>query len=184
MEFGKPVFFLTLSQTLLMPLLLLVLFSTGLFRGSVTTDRPAYFIAMEYKGMSNCIYKVYVTDSLVMGAKVHGYVSTLGNTIPRNKLWDPEQYVDKKMDAKYEGTFSDGAAFLAVEKDNFIIRRSEIDRVYHEWKKKWGMGFFPYSGLLMIEAKKTETNRKSERELILMGEQNPRKALALFNANP
>ena len=167
-----------------MPLLLFVLFSTGLFRAPEAAERPAYFIAMEYKGLSNCIYKVYVTDSLVMGAKVNGYISTLGNTIPRNKLYDPEQYVDKKMDAKYEGKFSDEGAFLAVEKDNFIIRRSEIGKVYHEWKKKWGMGFFPYSGLLMIEAKKTEENRRSERELILMGEQNPRRILSLFNANP
>ncbi len=65
------------------------------------TGKPAYFIAMEYKGLSNCIYKVYVADSLIFGAKVNGYITVqpsygMGKFVPKEKMHDPDAYVDEK----------------------------------------------------------------------------------------
>ena len=148
------------------------------------TAKPAYFIAMEFKGMSNCIYKVYVNDGLIYGAKVNGYISEqpnfgIGTSIPKQKLLDPEAYVDKTMD-KYDDLLSDHSAFLLVDKDNFIIQKADIKQVYNNPKKKWGMGYYPYSGRIEIETIKTPENRKGDRELILVGNQNPGMVLGLF----
>ena len=168
----------------LVPFLLSLLFPVKHFPG----DRPAYFIAMEYKGLSNCIYKVYITDSLIMGAKVNGYISEeptmgIGKAIPKSRMHNPEAYVDQKMDAKYENSFADKDRFLAIDKDNFIIRTTDIKKIYHNAKPKWGMGYYPYTGRVMIETIKTPENRKAERELILVGDQWPPDILKLLNAS-
>ena len=71
-----------------------------------------YFIAMEYKGLSNCIMKIYVTDSLIMGAKVNGYITCyIGNTVPMKYVREPEAYVKKKLDS-YDELLTDESAFL------------------------------------------------------------------------
>ena len=147
-------------------------------------DPPPHFVAMEYKGLSNCIYKVYVTDSLIFGAKVNGYITVqpnfgMGTSIPKEKMYDPESYVSRSMD-KYDDLLSDHSAFLKADKDNFIIQRSEIKRVFHDPTKKWGMGYYPHAGKIEIEAIKTPMNRKGNRELILVGDQNPDQVLSLF----
>lgn len=147
-------------------------------------ELPPHFIAMEYKGLSNCIYKVYVTDSLIFGAKVNGYITVqpnygMGRSIPRDRMHDPEAYVDRTMDI-YDHLLSDQSAFLAEDKDNFIIQRATIKRVYHNPSKKWGMGYYPHHGRIEIEAPKTWENRKGDRELILVGDQDPDRVLSLF----
>jgi hypothetical protein len=159
-----------------------------LFHSHGVGDRPAYFVAMEYKGLSNCIYKVYITDSLILGAKVNGYISAeptmgIGKAIPKNVMQYPEAWVDKTMDAKYENSFSDQEKFLGIDKENFIIRTSDIKKIYHNSKPKWGMGYYAYTGRVVIEAKKTPENRKAERELILVGYQFPPDILKLLNAS-
>jgi hypothetical protein len=147
-------------------------------------DPPPHFIAMEYKGMSNCIYKVYVTDSLIFAARVNGYISVqpnfgMGTSIPKEKMHDPESYVNSKMD-RYDNLLSDHNAFLNADKENFIIQKSEVTRVYHDPSKKWGMGYYPHVGKIEIEAIKTPMNRKGNRELILVGDQRPDAVLALL----
>jgi hypothetical protein len=151
-------------------------------------DRPAYFVAMEYKGLSNCIYKVYIIDSLILGAKVNGYISEeptmgIGKAIPKKRMHNPEAYVDQAMDAKYENSFADKVKFLAIDKDNFIIRTTDIKKIYLNVKPKWGMGYYPYTGRVIIETTKTPENRKAERELILIGDQWPPDILKLLNAS-
>lgn len=145
---------------------------------------PPHFIAMEYKGMSNCIYKIYVTDSLVYGAKVNGYITTepnfgMGTSIPKEKMHDPESYVDPKMD-KYDTLLSDDAAFLKADGNNFIIRKADIKQVSNNPKKKFGMGYYPQTGRIEVETIKTKENRKGDRELILVGDQNPDVILGLL----
>jgi hypothetical protein len=147
-------------------------------------EKPPHFIAMEYKGMSNCIYKVYVSDSLIFGAKVNGYIAVQpnygrGKSVPKEKMQDPESFVDKTMD-KYDTLLSDHSTFLNEDKDNFIIQKSDIRRVYNNPKKKWGMGYYPQSGRIEIETIKTSENRKGDRELILVGDQSPDLILSLF----
>jgi hypothetical protein len=149
------------------------------------TAKPPYFIAMEYKGMLNCIYKIYITDSLVMGAKVNGYITVqpnfgLGTSISFKHMHEPEAYVNKKKDEKYDDLLNDPDAFLKTDKQNFIIRISDIKRVYHDPTPKWGMGYYPHTGKIMVEALKTTGNPKADREFILVGDQDPGKVLALF----
>jgi hypothetical protein len=149
-----------------------------------TRDLPPHFIAMEYKGMSNCIYKVYVTDSLIFAAKVNGYITVqpnfgMGTSIPKDKMYDPEAYVDRKMD-RYDDLLTDHTAFLKADKENFIIQRTDIKRVYHDPSKKWGMGYYPHMGKVEIEAPKTPMNRKGDREFILVGDQDTARVMGLF----
>ncbi len=151
----------------------------------IKLDKPVYFIAMEYKGLSNCIYKVYVTDSLLMAAKVNGYITVapnlgIGTTISKLVMHDPEAYVNKKMDARYDSILFDKKKFLQADNQNFIIRRENIKKVYHDPTPKWGMGYYPHNGKIIIESIKTKENRKSERELILIGDQNSDEILRLF----
>jgi hypothetical protein len=153
--------------------------------GDTSVNEPSYFIAMEYKGMSNCIYKVYVSDSLILGARVNGYITVQGNfgigtSIPKEKMYFPDAYVDKTMDNKYKNLLSDNNAFLKADKDNFIIRRTDIKKVYHNPKKKWGMGYYPHAGRIEIETIRTPENHKGDRELILVGDQDPNRVLQLL----
>lgn len=169
---------------ILLPFLLSILVSETHHLG----DRPAYFVAMEYKGMSNCIYKIYITDSLILGAKVNGYIAAeptmgMGKAVPKSRMHDPQAYVDQTMDAKYENSFSDKDKFLAIDKDNFIIRTGDIKKIYHNPKPKWGMGYYPHMGRVIIETIKTPENRRAERELILVGDQWPPDILKLLNAS-
>jgi hypothetical protein len=164
-------------------ILLLLLLPIGRTHSSISGN-PPHFIAMEYKGMSNCIYKVYVVDSLIFGAKVNGYITVepnygIGKSIPKEIMHDPESYVDKKLD-KYDTLLSDASAFLSADKDNFIILKSDITRVYNNPKKKSGMGYYPQSGRIEIETAKSAGNFKGNRELILVGDQNPDVVLGLF----
>jgi hypothetical protein len=166
--------------------ILLLLFSPIWRPQYALLEKPPRFIAMEYKGMSNCIYKVYVTDSLIFGAKVNGYITVqpnygIGRSIPKERMHDPESYVDKTMD-KYDTLLSDHSAFLKEDKDNFIIQKSDIKRVYHNPKQKGGMGYYPHVGRIEIETIKTPENRRGDRELILVGDQDPDLILGLFKA--
>ena len=165
-------------------IILLLLFAPVWRQQYALLENPPHFIAMEYKGMSNCIYKVYVSDSLIFGAKVNGYITVqpnygIGRSIPKERMHDPESYVDQTMD-KYDALLSDHSAFLKGDKDNFIIQKSDIKRVYHNPKQKGGMGYYPHAGRIEIETIKTPENRRGDRELILVGDQDPDLILSLF----
>jgi hypothetical protein len=113
--------------------ILLLLFSLIWRPQYAVLEKPPHFIAMEYKGMSNCIYKVYVSDSLIFRAKVNGYITVqpnygMGKSVPKEKMQDPESFVDKTMD-KYDTLLSDHSTLLNEDKDNFIIQKSDIRRV-------------------------------------------------------
>jgi len=150
-----------------------------------------YFIAMEYKGMSNCIYKVIILDSLILGAKVNGEITVqgsfgIGHTVPQDQMHRPGAYVDSVLNEKYKNQLSgetfDEQGFLEADKDNFIIRKTDIKKVSNNPKKKFGMGYYPYGGRIILETIKTLQNRKSERELILVGDQDPEEVLKLIRS--
>ena len=165
--------------------LLFLLVSSAIRPPDTFVNGPNYFVSMEYKGMSNCIYKVYVNDSLILGAKVNGYITTegsfgIGKTIPKGVMHSPEAYVDSAIDIKYKNLLPDNDSFLNADKDNFIIRKTDITKVYLNPKKKFGMGYYPQSGRIEIETGKTKENRKGNREFILVGDQDPNAVLSLF----
>ncbi|HMH23255.1 MAG TPA: hypothetical protein VK563_15830 [Puia sp.] len=141
--------------------------------------QPSYFIAMEYKGLLNCIYKVYVTDSLIMGARVNGYIVCgpnlgIGTTIPMRDIRNPAAYVNKKMDQSYADSLrTDEPKFLKRDKANFIVHRSEVKKIWYDPSHKWGMGYYPDHGKIYLESPKTTSNKEIVRELILVGDQNP-----------
>ena len=140
-----------------------------------------YFIAMEYKGLSNCTMKIYITDSLIMGAKVNGYITCyIGNTVPMKHVYEPEAYVKKKLDS-YDELLTDESAFLKRDKYNFIIRRSDVIKIWHDPTHKWGMGYYPDAGKIYLESRKTSENQKAIRELILVGNQDARGILEMLN---
>jgi hypothetical protein len=149
------------------------------------TSSTTYFIAMEYKGISNCILKIYITDSLIMGAKVNGYIVCqpylgIGTTVSMKHMYNPEAYVKKKLDT-YDSLLSDESAFLKKDKYNFIVRRSAIKQIWHDPSHKWGMGYYPDNGKIYLESDVTPENKKEIRELILVGDQNANKILEMLN---
>jgi hypothetical protein len=148
-----------------------------------THDSPTpYFIAMEYKGLSNCIMKIYITDSLIMGAKVNGYISCyIGNTVPMKHVREPEAYVKKKLDS-YDELLTDESAFLKRDKYNFIIRRSEVIKIWHDPTHKWGMGYYPDTGKIYLESPKTSRNQIAVREFILVGNQDAHGLLEMLKS--
>lgn len=144
-----------------------------------------YFIAMEYKGLSNCIMKIYVTDSLIMGAKVNGYIACapnlgIGTTVPMKQMHQPEAYVKKKLDT-YDSLLTDESAFLKRDKYNFIVRRSAVAKIWHDRSHKWGMGYYPDTGKIYLESTVTPENKEKVRELILVGSQNANAILEILN---
>ncbi|WP_374950638.1 hypothetical protein [Mucilaginibacter sp.] len=172
-----------------MKLLLLLLFINK-NKPAVDTPvtKPPYFIAMQYKGMSNCIYKVFVTDSTVMAAKVNGYIGVsspfkIGTTVPANVMHDPEAYINRSLSSKYDSLLNDNQKFVKADKQNFIIRKEDIKRVYHNPEKKWGMGYYPHNGRIEIQTTKKVKglNSETEREFILIGDQDPKTILKLFD---
>lgn len=150
-----------------------------------TTDKSRRFIAMEYKGMSNCIYEVTINDSLIMGAKVNGYITIqpnfgIGTSIPRKVMHNPEAYISKKKAAKYVDKNMSNDAFISADGQNFIIRRKDVKNVFINTTAKWGMGYYPQSGRIMIESPETPYNDTVTRDLILIGDQNAEQVLEMF----
>jgi len=144
-----------------------------------------YFIAMEYKGLSNCIMKIYVTDSLIMGAKVNGYIACgpnlgIGTTVPMKYMRQPEAYVKKKLDT-YDSLLTDESAFLKKDKYNFIVHRYAVMKIWHDRTHKWGMGYYPDTGKIYLESPATPENKEKVRELILVGLQDANAILEMLS---
>ena len=164
---------------------LMVIMTKGPAALAVHEQPTSYFIAMEYKGLSNCILKIYITDSLIMGAKVNGYITCqpnfgIGNSISFKHLNEPEAYVKKKLD-NYDSLLADQISFLKRDKYNFIVRKSDIKKIWHDPTHKWGMGYYPDTGKIYIESVVTPENKEPVRELILVGQQNPGEVLKMLN---
>lgn len=150
-----------------------------------TAAKSGRFIAMEYKGMSNCIYEITINDSLIMGAKVNGYITVqpnfgIGTSVPRDVMHNPEAYVNKKKAAKYMDKNMGNDQFISTDGQNFIIRRKDVKSVFINTTPKWGMGYYPQSGRIMIESPETAYNKTTTRDLILVGDQNAEEVLKMF----
>lgn len=153
------------------------------------------FIAMEYVGgIGNRILKVRITDSLIFAAKVKGLTSEttpywfINNTelvIPDDVRDNPNAYVQSKKEVLYFdidfGKITP-TEFLKINQNNFVIRKSDLIKFYHNPKKKWGMGSYPHNGRIFIISRRSKFNEKEKRELILVGEQDE-KAILEWIAN-
>jgi hypothetical protein len=142
------------------------------------------FYAMEYINfIGNRMLKVWVTPTYIFAAKVKGFTSEYtGNSFydqklvidPRLRL-EPKAYVNPKEENKYSRFFFEKISpkqFMKLNKENFVIDKSEIKKIHHTENKKWGMGYYPHTGRVFIEAEKNDFNKKSNREFIIIADQN------------
>jgi hypothetical protein len=134
---------------------------------NIATTTPASwnFVAMEYcYGMLNRTYLVFVTPTMICGARVRGLMSAPMAISARH--YNPNFYVRPRAIAKYSHMNIESAGFLNVSRANFQIARRDLERCEFTKQPKWGMGTLPYSGRLILHLRSG-----SARELILLGNQ-------------
>jgi len=129
------------------------------------TDGSWTFVAMQYYfGILNRTYLVFVTDSLVCGAKVKGLISA--PRAPDARWKDPLFYVSPDLAGRYARMDVGSDEFLTCCRANFRITKSEVRDVEFSQKPKWGMATVPYSGRIFLRMKTGKSI-----ELILLGNQ-------------
>lgn len=124
-----------------------------------------HFIALEYHHVVlNRLYVVFITQNMICGAKVRDSVSS--PIIVTEQWYDPYFYPDLTRLRECAGIDLESEKFLNLNGENFQIPRSRVDRVDFNSERKWGMGYVPYSGRIVIDLKDGAT-----KELILLGAQ-------------
>jgi len=148
-----------------------------IFRDLKLTDTN-HFVAMEYYLlMLNRTFLIVVDKEFLFGIKVNGLISIEAGDDPiakslsramavRGNLGDPNSYIKAKYIKQIEDIDLTGPDFLKVNKSNFRIRLSDIEKVFYDPKKKWGMGYYPHDGKVYIKMKS-----KKKREFIILGRQ-------------
>lgn len=123
------------------------------------------FVAMQYYfGILNRTYLVFVTESLLCGAKVKGPISA--PRAPDARWKDPLFYVSPEIASKYASMDVASEKFLTSCRANFRIVKSELRDVEFSQKPKWGMATVPYSGRIFLHMRSGRSI-----ELILLGDQ-------------
>jgi hypothetical protein len=163
------------------------------------------FVAMEYYWLIlNRTFLILLTDDFLIGIQGNGNIATEGGkdiyasfkvkgfdvSVPisinhaapyinklvvRGDLSNPYSYLKVKYIEEVEDIDLTGDSFLKI-KANFRINRREIKNVYHDSRKKWGMGYYPHDGKVYIE---TLDNKK--KELIILGNQSGQKIVNWIN---
>lgn len=136
-----------------------------------------HFIAMQYYGLIlNRTFLILIMPEALIGIKVNGLISVqsgdaLANLLVKNmvvtgNLHDKHSYIKSKfIDRIPDCDLLDGS-ILKQNSSNFIIPKADIRNVYHDPKKKWGMGYYPHDGKVYVE-----TNAGKKREFIILGNQ-------------
>ncbi|HKG95774.1 MAG TPA: hypothetical protein VKA84_27940 [Gemmatimonadaceae bacterium] len=121
------------------------------------------FVALEYYTLVlNRTYKIFVTDQLLCGAIVRGWLAA--PIFPGGEWYDPEFYARERLLRRYEGVDVSAEAFLAPNLWNFQLPRAALADVEFDARPKWGMGTVPYSGRIRLHF-----HGGGSRELILLG---------------
>ena len=146
-----------------------------------------HFIAMQYYGLIlNRTYLVLVTNDRIIGLKVNGLVSVEsgGNVIAKElsktmtvkgDLQNPYSYVKSKYYDRLQDLELVDAEILEQDRSNFVIQRADINNVYYDPKKKWGMGYYPHDGKVYVV-----TNNGKKKEFIILGSQSGHKIANLI----
>ena len=107
------------------------------------------FVALEYYAlMLNRTYKVFVTDRLLCGAIVRGWLAA--PILPGAQWYDPEFYPRERILRRYTGIDVSSPEFLSRNLWNFQVDRRELADVEFNSREKWGMGSVPYSGRIHL----------------------------------
>jgi hypothetical protein len=133
---------------------------------------------MEYHTLIlNRTYLVLLTLDFLIGVVGSGVVATEGgkHKITRQltrllsvkgDLTNPYSYLKLDLIQQVDEVDLLDGSILKMNKANFMMKRSEIARVTHNPKKKWGMGPHPHDGRICVEM----TDGK-KREFIMVGSQ-------------
>ena len=123
------------------------------------------FVALEYYALIlNRTYKLFVTDNLIAGAIVGGWLPS--PPMPSDAWHDPEFYPRERILRRYDGIDVSSSAFGRVNHWNFQHSRGAIADVEFTTRPKWGMGAVPYSGRIILYFR-----QGGSQELILLGHQ-------------
>lgn len=143
-----------------------------------TATERKHFVALEYHWLIlNQTFLVLLTDDALLGLKVNGVVSVEGgrNVLTREithamaiqgDLTNPYSYIKNSYAAKYEKLDVGSESILTIDKSNFQISYKDIASVSFDKSKKWGMGYYPHDGKVLVT---TKDGRK--REFVILGSQ-------------
>jgi len=135
------------------------------------------FIAMEYYFLIlNRTFLVVIGDSELIGLKIRGLISAENNSnllasratnhlAIKGSLDDPNSYINPKLLGKYAELDIQSSLVMEMDSSNFKIKFDDILDVYHDKRKKWGMGYYPHDGKIYVETSVTN------KELIILGNQ-------------
>lgn len=146
-----------------------------------------HFVAMEYYALIlNRTFLVLITKDGLIGLKANGMVSAEGGedifTMKASRRFairgipeDPYSYLQAKYLKPMENIDLSDPRILSEHKENFIVHKSDIRNVFHDPRKKWGMGYYPHDGKVYVE---TISNKK--REFIILGNQSGQRIVKLI----
>lgn len=136
---------------------------------------------MEYYGLIlNRTFWILLTPNHLIGVQANGAIATesgndlltgfavdiiVSSKIVRGDISNPYSYLKGKYIKANADLDLMSDEFLRTNA-NFRINKDDIKNVYHNPKKKWGMGYYPHDGRVYIE-----TNDGKKRELIVLGNQ-------------
>ncbi len=127
---------------------------------------PAWhFVSLEYcYGMLNRTYVVFVTDTMICGARVRGMLPA--PLLISERWFDPYFFPRPAAVKRYLQVDLRSREFKRLRFANFQIPLSEVTDVRLNTEPKWGMEPVPYSGRIHLRLRSGAT-----RELILLGRQ-------------
>jgi hypothetical protein len=129
-------------------------------------DDPTWcFVAMEYHAVIlDRTFLITVTASQICGARVRGLLPS--PLVPDPEWRDSGLDPVKRLVERDDGVDVDSEAYVQLDRANFQIPLTEVERVRLDPRRKWGMGWVPHSGRLYLELRSGLT-----RELMLLGAQ-------------
>ena len=142
------------------------------------TDNNNFVVMEYYRLILNRTFWVLFTKEYLIGVQVNNVIATessmdlfsgfttnivLSHNIVRGDLENPYSYLKARyiMEVASIDLMSD--EFLKMNA-NFRINKEEIKTAYHKPQKKWGMGYYPHNGRVIIE-----TQNGKKREFIILG---------------
>ena len=128
--------------------------------------RTFWFAAKEYYALAlNRTFKVYVSDTMICGARIHGIFANPFSTIP--ELNYQRYWISSPSVKKYENINPESREFMALDKNNFQVPIKNISRIDYAYGNIWSLGKIPHSGAISIFV-----NSGKSRKLVLLAQQN------------
>lgn len=143
------------------------------------------FVAMEYYGLVfNHTYLIKIDQKSLIALKICGnislesefdYIYNKFTKVVKRKsdLNSLSNYIDEKYIKLYDLSYLASDTNLSCSKANFKIEFSKIKTIDFKKTKKYGMGYIPHTGRIIVESDKIN-------EFILLGNQDGNEILNLI----